>query len=73
MIKILKVLSGFFCLTYFVFYAYTKCFYNISQICELIYYQDDEKKCYIAIVMELFFEKVLMKKNEQIELICSCI
>jgi hypothetical protein len=48
---------------------YTKCNYKIGQICEVIFYQDDENNCYIAIVMELFFEEVMIKKNEQIGLL----
>ena len=51
--------------------CYTKCNYKIGQICEVIFYQDDENNCCIAIVMELFFEEVMIKKNEQIGLICS--
>ena len=51
----------------------TKCNYKIGQICEVIFYQDDENNCCIAIVMELFFEEVMIKKNEQIGLICSYI
>ena len=48
---------------------YTKCNYKIGQICEVIFYQDDENNCCIAIVMELFFEEVMIKKNEQIGLL----
>ncbi len=51
----------------------TKCNYKIGQICEVIFYQDDENNFCIAIVMELFFEEVMIKKNEQIGLICSYI
>jgi hypothetical protein len=47
----------------------TKCNYKIGQICEVIFYQDDENNCCIAIVMELFFEEVMIKKNEQIGLL----
>ena len=55
------------------FLSNTKCNYKIGQICEVIFYQDDENNCCIAIVMELFFEEVMIKKNEQIGLICSYI
>jgi hypothetical protein len=51
----------------------TKCNYKIGQICEVIFYQDDENNCCIAIVMELFFEEVMIKKNKQIGIICSYI
>ncbi len=51
----------------------TKCNYKIGQICEVIFYQDDQNNCGIAIVMELFFDEVMIKKNEQIGLICSYI
>jgi hypothetical protein len=34
----------------------------------MIFYQDDSKNSCIAIATELFFEEVLMKKNEKIEL-----
>ena len=43
------------------------------QICEVIFYQDDGNNCCIAIVIELFFEEVMIKKNEQIGLICGYI
>lgn len=60
---------------------YTKCNYKLVRKCEVIFYQDDEKKYCIAaahmlaqtyticLPMEHFFEKELMKKNEQIGLI----
>jgi hypothetical protein len=43
--------------------------YKIVQRFEVIFYQDDSKNRCIAMSTELFFEEVLMKKNENIGLI----
>ncbi len=51
-----------------IFSSYTKCNYKIGQICEVIFYQDDENNCCIAIVMELFFEEVMIKKGKHVGL-----
>ncbi len=44
-------------------------FINIVQRFEVIFYQDDSKNRCIAGSMELFFEEVMMKKNEKIRVI----
>ena len=51
----------------------TKCNYKLDQKCEVVFYQDDEKNRYIATTMKLFFEEVLMTKNEYFGLVCSYI
>ena len=66
-------LAQYFACTCWETHIYTKCNYKIGQICEVIFYQDDGNNCCIAIVIELFFEEVTIKKNEQIGLICSYI
>lgn len=47
-------------------YMYTKCNYKFGYIGDVIFYQDDEKNLCVAKATELFFEEVLMKKNEHI-------
>jgi hypothetical protein len=43
---------------------YTNYIYKKVRRCEVIFYKDNQKNRCIAYATELFFEEVLMKKNE---------